>query len=119
MVSPISASLSGLQAASKRLDVSSKNIANQQSLGYEPQQVQQTSNNGVVQTKVQTVSNPTQKLYQPDNPASDEAGFIDAPNVDLASELVNLKVASYDYKANLKAIAVQNNVEQSLLDILS
>ncbi len=130
MVSPINTSLSGLQVAAKRIAVASENLANQQSTGsningktvntpYLPKEVVQISNNGFVTASVQTKDNPTQKLYQPDSPQADEYGFVNSPNVDQAEELVNLKIASYDYKANLKAIQVQNNVEQALLDIFS
>ncbi len=130
MVGSISTSLSGLQVASKRIAVAADNLANQQSTSsningktvntpYLPKEVVQISNNGVATAIVQTKANPTQKLYQPDSPQADEYGFVNSPNVDQAEELVNMKVASYDYKANLKAIQVQNNIEQSLLDILS
>jgi flagellar basal body rod protein FlgC len=41
------------------------------------------------------------------------------PAHDTATELVDMKIASYDYKANLKAIRIQDEIQQSLLDILS
>lgn len=131
MMNAIGVSVSALQAASKRLEVSATNLANQNSTQtlkdgvvvkkpYEPQVVVQISNpNGGVTSRVETVANPTQKFYSPESPEADEAGFITLPNVDTANELINQKLASYDYKANLKAIQIQNNVQQSLLDILS
>lgn len=130
MVSPINTSLSALQAASRRMQVAANNIANQQSTAtrvngetvneaYKPQEVVQTSNNGAVITDVRTVANPTEKLYLPEHPQADEYGFVESPNVDQAKQLIDMKIASYDYKANLKAIKIANDVEQSLLDILS
>lgn len=38
---------------------------------------------------------------------------------DITDAAVDLKIASYDFKANLKTIKVADNVEKSLLDILS
>lgn len=130
MVDSIGASLGGLQAATRRAQVSAQNLANQHSTStrvdgnvvneaYQPQRVLQTTENGVPKTTVETVANPTQKLYLPDDPQADEAGFVDIPNVDQAAELVNLKIASYDFKANAKAIQVAQNIEQSLLDIIT
>lgn len=130
MVSPISTSLSALQAASKRIQVSANNLANQQTTStrengqsvdkaYLPQEVVQVSNNGTVTAKVQTVDNPTQKVFLPDHPQADDYGFVEFPNIDQAKELVDMKVASYDYKANLKAIKIYNEMQDSLLDILS
>jgi flagellar basal-body rod protein FlgC len=130
MVSPISTSLAGLQVAAKRVQVASTNLANQQSTAtrvngdvvdeaYKPQRVVTTTVDGVPTAQVQTVANPTQKLYLPDSPQADEYGFVEMPNVDQAAELVEMKIASYDYKANLKAIQVQDKIQQALLDILS
>ncbi len=130
MVSPIGTSLAALQAASARVKVASENLANQNSTTtrvdgtvvnepYKPQRVVQTSENGVPKVTVQTAANPTQKLYLPESPQADEYGFVEAPNVDQAQELVDLKIASYDYKASLKAIKIQDDIQQALLDILS
>ena len=130
MVSGVSASLAGLQVAAKRIQVAADNLANQQATStrvegngidepYKPQRVVVTNEGGVPVAKVETVPNPTQKVYVPDHPQADEYGFLKLPNVDQASELVDMKIASYDYKANLKAIKIQNDVEQSLLDIIT
>lgn len=130
MISSIGTSLAGLQVASRRIEVASNNLANQNSTAthengetvdkpYQPQRVVQTNRDGVPQATVETVANPTQKLYLPDSPQADEYGFVEYPNVDQASELVELKMASYDYKANLKAIKVQDEQFKALLDIFT
>jgi flagellar basal-body rod protein FlgC len=130
MVSPISTSLAALQVNARRIEVSANNLANQQATttrrgdevtneAYKPHRVVVTNEGGVPKANVETVANPTQKLYLPESPQADEAGFVEVPNVDQASELVEMKMASYDYKANLQAIKVQQNTEDYLLDILS
>ena len=127
MVSAINASLSGLTAASKRIEVAANNIANQSSTKsveggqvinkpYTPQRVDLVSlSNAGVQAQVSNVTPATQQ--QPD--ASSDTGLSDAPNVDPAQQLIDLNVASYDFKANLKALQVQDDAQQKLLDILS
>ena len=40
-----------------------------------------------------------------------------APNVDLASQFIQLLVAKYDFAANAKVIQAYSNTTKSLLDI--
>lgn len=127
MVSAINTSLSGLTAASKRIEVAANNIANQNSTKtregdqvvdkpYTPQRVDLVSlSNAGVQAKVNDVTPATTQV--PD--VNSQSGLTDVPNIDQAQQLIDLNVASYDYKANIKAIQVQDKVQQSLLDILS
>ena len=131
MVNAINSALSGLAAASKRLQVSANNIANMHSTRtvvdgnevvspYIAQQVQQISQaGGGVTTRVQDVNPRSTPIFNPEDPDADANGFVAYPNVSLENEIVNQKIASYDYKANLKTIKVQQEMEQSLLDILS
>lgn len=127
----INTALSGLSAASTRIDVSAANIANQNSTAtkvngvttnkaYIPQDVVQVSlGAGGVRADVHDAANPTTKLYDPASSQAGQDGFVEVPNVDTAKELVNQQIAAYDYKANLKAIQVASRMEQNLLDMLS
>lgn len=131
MVSAISASLSGLYAASKKLEVASSNIANQFSTNslengqktgraYQPQDVVSISQEaGGVIAQVRTVSQPTVKQYAPDSAEADASGMIDTPNVNLEKELTNALTAKYEYKANLKALQVADEILGDTLDIIS
>jgi flagellar basal-body rod protein FlgC len=131
MVNAINSALSGLNAASRRLQVSANNIANMQSTKtvvtgtevnspYVAQRVQQVSQaGGGVSVKVQDVSPASSQVFDPENPDADSNGFVAYPNVSLETEIINQKIATYDYKASLKTLKVQDELEQSLLDILS
>jgi len=127
MVSAINTSLSGLAASSKRIEVAANNIANQNSTKtntngnvenkpFTPQRVDLVSlSNSGVQAQVRDVNPATQQVAD----VNSKSGLSEVPNVDQARQLIDLKIASYDFKANIKAIKVQDNIEQSLLDILS
>jgi len=127
----INTALSGLAAASTRVEVSAANIANQNSTAttvngvttnkaYIPQDVVQISlGAGGVRTDVRDATNPTTKIYDPASSQASKEGFVEVPNVDTAKELVNQQIAAYDYKANLKAIQISSRMEQNLLDMLS
>ena len=120
MVSPINTALSGLSAASRRIAVSADNIANQFSKNYTPKQVDQVSlSGGAVQAIVKDVNPATIPVFNPLDPDADANGTVQLPNVDLANELVNQTIASYDFKANLQSIKAADNLQKSLLDILS
>lgn len=121
--------LSGLSAASKRVAVASNNLANQFSTSqrvngdvvkapYQPQVVEQSSQAvGGVDARITTDGRAPLKAFDPGNPDADDNGFVNFPNVDTAEELINMQVASYDFKANLKSIKVQDDMLQNLLDI--
>lgn len=92
-----SIAVSGVHAASTRLDVAAHNIANAQTPDFHRQVVHQASQEtaGVV-TSVGK---------------SEEIG------PDLAADLVEQMAASYAYKANLKTIQTQDQMMGSLLDV--
>lgn len=131
MVSSISTSLSGLEAAGKRIENAASNLANKFSTStqvngvttsepYLPQDIVQISEaGGGVRAYQRPANNPTIEQYDPQSVEADDSGFVSIPNVDDAKQLVDQQIASYDFKANLKAIKVASNLEQSLLDITS
>lgn len=96
-------SLSGLQAATTRLDASAHNIANAQTPDFRREVVrQQTVGTGQGQEQpgvVVTIGK------------SSEIG------ADLAADLVEQMAASATYKANLHSIRTQGELMGSLLDI--
>ncbi len=132
MVSAINSALSGLAAAGKRLEVASNNIANINSTRTRnadgtvttapppPQEVQNVAQStGGVQAEVRNSEKPPIKFYSPDHPDADDQGFLNLPNTDLAEQIVQSQMATYDYKANLNTIKQQDKLFQNLLDIIS
>ncbi len=126
MVDSISASLSGLTAASKQVNASASNIANAGTVGainpsdgpaaYQPVDVVQTTNNNGGVTSTYAGRDPASVVaYQPNSPYADSEGLVSAPNVDLTTEVVNLKLAEIAYKANLTALRVSQDLTEELL----
>ncbi len=91
-----SIALSGVHAASTRMDVAAHNIANAQTPGVQRQVVHQSQETEGVITSVGK---------------SDEVG------ADLAADLVEEMQSSYSYKANLRTIQTQEQMVGSILDI--
>lgn len=64
-----------------------------------------------------TVSPSYTAQSDPSAPFANEDGLVAAPNVDLASEFVQMAAAKYSFIANAKVIQAYAETEQTLLDI--
>jgi flagellar basal-body rod protein FlgC len=142
-MSTLSIATSGLSAASLRLDVAANNIANALTTGplpatsgsgapaggsssnnsnlpavYVPLQVNQAaqSGGGTVAT-VSAVSPGFTAQSDPGAWFANQDGLVAAPNVDLASQFVQLLTAKYAFAANAKVVQSYADTTRSLLDI--
>ena len=128
--------LAGMNAATRRLEVSARNVANVESTGtlpaadgtvpagaqqaYAPLQVVQTANaDGGTQAAVTTVNPAYVTMSDPQAPFANQDGLVAAPNVDLSQEMVNQMLASYSFTANAKILTVQDRMSQTLIDTLA
>jgi len=120
MPDPLQATLriagSGLEAQSVRLRVISENIANAQSTGDTPGADPYTRQTisfdsaldrslGAPLVRVRTIGRddaPYKVEHDPGNPAADAAGFVKMPNVDVLTELADMREANRTYEANLQ-----------------
>lgn len=107
---------SGLQAQSTRLRVVSENIANAQSTGSTPgadpyarqtvsfeSEMDRTLGADLVRVKsIGVDSTPFKFEHDPGNPAADESGMVKMPNVDVLTELADMREANRSYEANLQ-----------------
>ncbi len=82
-------------------------------------QVDQTNGSGPGCTlaTISTVSPSFVVQSDPKAPFANQDGLVAAPNVDLASQFIQLLTAKYDFAANAKVIQTYNNTTKALLDI--
>ncbi|MCB9989694.1 MAG: flagellar biosynthesis protein FlgC [Rhodospirillales bacterium] len=126
----IQSALSGLHAASKKIEAGASNIANLQTSGsleagkkapYSALTTRQTAitdaqGNGLgVKVDIVAKDTPFVPAYDPDSPFANTDGEIGVPNVDLAEEAVNINLAEITYKANLKTLQAASDMEKELL----
>ena len=89
---------------------------------YVPLQVNQVDQSsgstpgGTVAT-VSTVSPSFVAQFDPTAPFANQDGLIAAPNIDLASQFIQLLTAKYEFAANAKVIRTYSDTTKSLLDI--
>lgn len=125
MINTISIALSGLNAATQKLNASASNIANVSTAGsLEPggqapysalQTVQTAQENGGVRANIIPKDPGFVPVFSPDSPFADETGVIGAPNVSLAEEAVNLNLAETTYKANIATLKTAEEMSDELL----
>ncbi|MCD6034625.1 MAG: flagellar biosynthesis protein FlgG [Rickettsiales bacterium] len=125
----LNTALTGLNAASQRVANSARNIANQQSFQsivdgesvntpFAPQDVVDISlESGGVTTALTPVEPVSIPVFSPGSPAANENGIVQAPNVDVADELVSIVKDSAVFRANLRVIETGDQLLGSFLDI--
>ena len=128
--------VSGMNAASRRLEVSASNIANIRSTGalpnadgttpagalraYEPIVLVQTARaGGGTRTAIAPVTPPVTAMSDPQAPFADQNGLVAAPNVDLSQEIVGQMIASYSFAANAQVLKADDRMTRTLLDTLA
>lgn len=131
MPNSIQIGLSGLVAASSRLQISANNIVNinttsrvpeatQKLAGqdaYQPQRAKNTPlKTGGVRTTPVPVSPSQLTIFSPGDPNANDDGLVNIPNISLAEEIVQLKIAAQTYKANAAVIRTAVEIEDALLD---
>jgi len=131
-----SIALSGMAAATRRLEVSARNIANAYSAGplpsadpavvqnypaaYAPLRVDQVETAGGGTRAVVSPDSPSYlATYDPNAPYADRNGMVAMPNVDFASEAIDLLVARYSFAANVQVVRSEAQLMKSLLDVLA
>lgn len=125
---------SGMAAASRRLEVSARNVANIMSDGplpsvdtsvrakyraaYTPLRVDQIETaGGGTAAVVSEVSPASVPSYDPSAPYADGNGMVASPNVNLANEVVQQLVARYTFAMNAMVARRYEQMMNSLLDI--
>jgi flagellar basal-body rod protein FlgC len=123
---------SGLTAQRLRMDVAASNLANAQStrraggqtgepyqeeaVVFQAQQMgPMSAAKGVSAVAIVQPPRPNLRVYDPNNPDADAQGFVNYPNVDVASEMTDMMGAARSYQVNA---TVAQAAKQQALDAL-
>ena len=123
---------SGLAAQSARLRVVSENLANAQSTGSTPgadpyrrktitfeNELDRVSGQNLVQVKdVGEDGSPFTVEHDPGNPAADQDGNVKVPNVNLITEMSDMREANRSYEADLQVIKQSRDLVAMTIDLL-
>ncbi len=136
MIDALQASLrvagAGLSAQSARLRVVSENLANAQSTGATPgadpyrrktitfqNEFDRVAGMDVVKVNAVGVDPSGFEVEQdPGNPAADEKGMVKMPNVNMISEMSDMREANRSYEADLQVIKQSRDLISMTIDLL-
>ncbi|MGL1958974.1 MAG: flagellar basal body protein [Colwellia sp.] len=114
-INGLASSVSGLRASATRINVSGHNIANVNTDEFKSQVVNQTENRGIVETTITRDETKGPEVQHPTDNGTLEK--VELSNVDISQEVGNQILASNNYKANAKAIQVQDEVMGTIIDL--
>lgn len=144
MFGAIDAAASGLTAERLRMDVISNNIANvnttrsaeggayrRQMVVFAPRENQQSfakvlsdkvgtgngTGNGVRVVGITKDNSPTRQIYDPAHPDANKDGYVEMPNVNVVSEMVDMITATRAYEANVTTINAAKSMALKALEI--
>ena len=118
-ISPLSSALSGMSAHATKLAVAANNIANINTDQFKKSTATIESNiSGQPETKITQSTTPGAILVNSEGLPEGET-IRELSNVDIAEELVQMKVAEYGYKANIGVIRTQDEMIGTILDIIA
>ena len=144
MFSNFNISASGLTAQRLRMDIISGNIANVNTTRTEDGdpyrrkmpvfQEKNESFQGIFQNKIAGESkaqnlqgvevdeiaedqSPFKRVYRPDHPDADENGYVEMPNINITTEMVDMIEASRAYEANVTALNTSKKMAMKALEI--
>jgi len=118
-------SASGMQAHASRLRISSENIANSNTPGYQRKILpfEQVFDPDLGATIVRTGQldldqADLKKTYDPSHPLSNPEGYFEGSNVNSIIEVADAREAQRSYEANLKMFDQARQMSASLLELL-
>jgi flagellar basal-body rod protein FlgC len=125
LLRPLGISASGMSAQQRSLETISANIANAETTrtaegGPYKRRVavlEQDAKHGVRVSKVVEDQSKGSLVYEPGHPDADANGFVLKPNVDVASEIVDLMIARRVHEANATVFQAAKAMLRRALEI--
>ena len=72
---------------------------------------------GVRVSRIVEDPSPFKRVYEPGHPDADEDGYVNMPNVDLVTEMINMISASRAYEANVTSVNTIKSMALKALEI--
>ena len=140
MFGAINAAASGLAAERLRMDVISNNIANvnttrtaeggayrRQIVTFAPRENESSfsqvlsekvdAGSGVKVVGISKDNSPTRKIYDPAHPDANKDGYVEMPNVNVVTEMVDMITSTRSYEANVTALNSSKDMIRKALRI--
>jgi len=118
-------SASGMQAQSARMRISTENVANADTPGYQRKVVpfervfdRQSGLTRVATGRMDLDRSEPKEIYDPGHPMADGDGYYFGSNVNMLIEIADSREALRSYQANLKMFDQAKRMASSLMELL-
>jgi flagellar basal-body rod protein FlgC len=119
MIDPLEAAIdvatSGLEAHSTRMRVISENLANAESTAATPGANPYTRKTVSFEDEMDQTAGVE---YDPGNPAADKNGFVKLPNVNIITEMADMREANRSYSANIQVVKQARELFSMTVDLM-
>ena len=134
MFGALDTSVSALVAQQTRMDIISSNVANRDTLVddqgrnipfrrriamFAPGDPTRGSGQGVHVQSIEQDKSPFTRRYSPGHPLADKEGYILAPNIDPANEMVSAMEAARAYEANITAAEATKSMLSAAMRLIA
>ena len=121
LLSPLTSSAAGMSAQQAFIEAISANIANAETTrtaegGPYRRRIALSENNNS-QVRVVDDATPGRVVYDPGHPDADPTGYVRMPNVDIATETVDLMVARRMFEANASVFQAAKGMLRRAMEI--
>ena len=112
----------GMELQSKRMGITSENISNADTPGYQRKMLTVTAppsfGEQMMTARVQLDQSEGVRNFDPEHPLADGDGYVTMSNVSLVTEIADMREANRSYEANLNSFQQARSMYRSLLDVL-
>ncbi|WP_018148333.1 flagellar basal body rod C-terminal domain-containing protein [Henriciella marina] len=111
--------MQGMRVQSERIDLTSQNISNADTPGYQRKMLVVDQNGDAFRRlRIELDGTEGERSYEPAHPMADDEGYVMLSNVQVVTEMADMREANRSYEANLNSFQQARTMYQSLLDIL-
>ena len=111
--------MQGMRVQSERIDLTSQNISNADTPGYQRKMLVVDKNGYAFRNlRIQLDQTEGERSYEPAHPMADEEGYVTLSNVQVVTEMADMREANRSYEANLNSFQQARTMYKSLLDVL-
>lgn len=111
--------MQGMRVQSERIDLTSQNISNADTPGYQRKMLVVDKNGDAFRNlRIQLDQTEGERSYEPAHPMADPEGYVTLSNVQVVTEMADMREANRSYEANLNSFQQARTMYKSLLEVL-
>ncbi|RIJ23693.1 flagellar basal body rod protein FlgC [Henriciella barbarensis] len=111
--------MQGMRVQSERIDLTSQNISNADTPGYQRKTLIVDKNGDAFRNlRIQLDETEGERSYEPAHPMADPEGYVTLSNVQVVTEMADMREANRSYEANLNSFQQARTMYKTLLEVL-